>query len=273
LVLPVLKWAGGKRGLLPKIKSCFPKDFRSRRYHEPFLGGGAVFFWLKPKRGSINDVNRRLMNFYMVLRDEPEALINEAKKYPYNEGAYYKLRDRFNQKEIDPIEEAALLLYFNKTAYNGLYRENSKGEFNVPFGSYNKPTIVHERRLLKASKVLKRVEILYEDFSHILNTAGEGDLCYLDPPYQPISETANFTDYSKNGFDFNDQRRLRDVCVKLHEMGVVFVLSNSYSESVRELYEEIKVFSVETVCAKRVISSNVSTRGIVKEILVTNSNK
>lgn len=272
-MLPVLKWAGGKRGLLPIIQARLPQDFRSRRYHEPFLGGGAVFFWLKPKKGSINDANRRLMNFYRVLRDDPEALINETKKYPYNERAYYELRDRFNQKEITSIEEAALLLYFNKTAYNGLYRENSKGEFNVPFGSYKNPTIVHEKRLLQASKVLRGIEIVNEDFSYVLNTARKGDLCYLDPPYQPVSKTANFTDYSKDGFDFSDQRRLRDVCLELHERGVDFVLSNSHSDSVRDLYEEIGVFSVESVNAKRVISSNVTTRGIINEILVTNFTK
>ncbi len=270
LVLPVLKWAGGKRGLLPKIKECFPKDLRSRRYHEPFLGGGAVFFWLKPKKGSINDVNRRLMNFYRILRDEPEALIREAKRYPYNEETYYKLRDSFNQKEIAPLEEAALFLYFNKTAYNGLYRENSKGEFNVPFGSYTKPTIVNEKRLFQASKVLQGIEIVNEDFSYVQNVATEGDLCYLDPPYEPVSKTANFTDYSKDGFDFNEQRRLRDLCLELHEMGVIFVLSNSYSDSIRELYGEIEVFRVQRVNTKRVISSNVATRGIIYEIVVTN---
>jgi len=272
-VLPVLKWAGGKRGSLPIIQANLPQDFRSRRYHEPFLGGGAVFFWLKPKKGSINDVNRRLMNFYMVLRNEPEALIDEAKKYPYNEGAYYKLRERFNQRAITPIEEAALLLYFNKTAYNGLYRENSKGEFNVPFGSYKNPTIVHEKRLLQASKVLQGIEIVNDDFSYVLNVARKGDLCYLDPPYQPVSKTANFTDYSKDGFDFSEQRRLRDICLELHKMGVVFMLSNSYSDSVRDLYEEIEVFRVEIVSAKRVISSNVATRGLINEILVTNFTK
>jgi DNA adenine methylase len=173
--LPVLKWAGGKRGLLPKIQANLPQDFRSRRYHEPFLGGGAVFFWLKPKKGSINDVNRRLMNFYRVLRDEPEALISEAKRYLYSENAYYKLRERFNQKAITPIEEAALLLYFNKTAYNGLYRENSKGKFNVPFGSYENPTIVHEKRLHQASKVLQGIEIVNDDFSYVLNVARKGE--------------------------------------------------------------------------------------------------
>jgi DNA adenine methylase len=272
-VLPVLKWAGGKRELLPKIHANLPQDYRSRRYHEPFLGGGAVFFWLKPKKGSINDVNGRLMNFYRVLRDEPEALISEAKKHPYNKEAYYKLRDRFNQKENTSIEEAALFLYFNKTAYNGLYRENSKGEFNVPFGSYKKPTIVHERRLLQANRVLKGIEIVNDDFSYVLNVAREGDICYLDPPYQPISKTSNFTDYSKDGFDFSDQQRLQDMCLELHEMGVIFVLSNSYSDPVRELYEGIEVFRVEKVSAKRVISSNATTRGRINEILVTNFTK
>ena len=267
---PILKWAGGKRRLIPEIIALFPSDYRKRTYHEPFLGGGAVFFKIKPKSGTINDINQRLMRFYEVVRDTPEELIEMASQYPYDEETFYKLRDRFNQPGLSKIEEASLLLYLNKTAYNGLYRVNSKGEFNVPFGKYRNPTIVPKRRILTASKNLKNVNILCTDFSYITKYANRGELCYLDPPYQPISSTANFTSYSSDGFDFSDQMRLRDACVELHDKGVYFVLSNGYAKEIINLYEEINPFLIETVKAKRSISSKASTRGPVNEILVTN---
>ena len=167
MVNPILKWAGGKRQLIPEIINLFPNDYKQRTYHEPFFGSGAVFFKIKPKKGSINDINSRLMNFYKIVRDKPEELIKEAGKYPYHKSTYYKLRDHFNNDELDPVEEAALLLYFNKTGFNGLYRENSKGEFNVPFGRYKNPTIVPENKIRKASKILKNIEILNQDFSYV----------------------------------------------------------------------------------------------------------
>lgn len=270
MVDPILKWAGGKRSLIPDVLSLFPADYKKCTYHEPFIGGGAVFFKIRPNSGSINDINSRLMNFYRVVRDKPEKLIAQARQYSHDEEAYYKLRDRFNQPGLSGVEEAALLLYLNKTAFNGLYRVNSKGEFNVPFGRYKNPTIVPERRILSANKILKNVEIFNKDFSYVLDHTAEGDLCYFDPPYQPISSTANFTSYSAEGFDFSEQRRLRDLCVNLNERAVFFVLSNSYAEPVRELYREIEEFRIEIVQAKRAISSKASTRGPINEILVTN---
>jgi len=210
------------------------------------------------------------MNFYRVVKDTPQELISKANKYSYDEKSYYKLRDRFNQPNISTVEKASLLLYLNKTTFNGLYRVNSKGEFNVPFGRYKNPTIVPKKRILMVSKILKNVEIYNEDFSYILNIANEGDICYLDPPYQPISDTANFTSYSVEGFDFYEQRRLRDLCINLSEKGIFFVLSNSKAESVEKLYSEVKEFSISIVKAKRVISSKASTRGSINEILVTN---
>jgi len=270
MVDPVLKWAGGKRGLIPDIIGLFPANFKDLNYHEPFVGGGAVFFKIKPKSGSINDINSRLINFYRVVRDKPEELIAEARQYKYDEDSYYKLRDRFNHSKLSDVEEAALLLYFNKTAFNGLYRVNSKGEFNVPFGRYKNPTIVPETRIRAASKILKNVEIFNKDFSYIVNYAEEGDLCYFDPPYQPVSATANFTSYSEEGFDLNEQKRLRDTCIKLDEKGVLFVLSNSYVDPIREMYEEVDNFRIVIVQARRAISSKASTRGPINEILVTN---
>lgn len=267
---PILKWAGGKRRLIPEILALFPPDYRKRTYHEPFLGGGAVFFKIRPKLGTINDINPRLMNFYKVVRDNPEELIEMASQYPYDEETYYKLRDRFNHPGLSNIEKASLLLYLNKTAYNGLYRVNSKGEFNVPFGRYRNPTIVPKQRIRTASKILKNVKILCADFSYIKNYANKGELCYLDPPYQPVSSTANFTSYSLDGFDFSDQIRLRDACVELHDKKVYFVLSNGYAKKIIDIYKEINPFRMEIVKARRAISSKASTRGPVNEILVTN---
>jgi DNA adenine methylase len=269
---PILKWAGGKKRLTKEIISLLPSDYKKRRYHEPFFGGGALFFKIKPNSGTINDINKRLMNFYKVVRDDPEGLIEKASQYVYDKETYYRLRDRFKQFSLSDLEDACLLLYLNKTAYNGLYRVNSNGDFNVPFGRYVNPTIVPKSLIREASEILKKMDVFCTDFSYVTKYANEGDVCYLDPPYQPISSTANFTSYSSDGFDFSDQIRLRDVCIELHEKGVYFVLSNSYVEEIIGLYEEIKLFrlQINTIRANRVISSKASTRGEVKEILVTN---
>jgi DNA adenine methylase len=270
MVDPILKWAGGKRQLLPIILSLFPVDYKTRGYHEPFVGGGAVFFKIRPRSGSINDINTRLMTFYRVVRDRPEELIQQASHYPYNEEAYYALRSRFNHPDTPPLEAAALLLYLNKTAYNGLYRVNAHGEFNVPFGRYKNPTIVSKQRIRAASKILQRVDLINADFAYVLDYARKGDLCYFDPPYHPVSETANFTAYAAEGFDLPEQERLRDVCVELDAAGVLFVLSNSYASPVQQLYRDIDAFHVITVQATRAISSKATTRGPVNELLVTN---
>jgi DNA adenine methylase len=270
MVDPVLKWAGGKRQLLSAILRLFPVDYRTRGYHEPFVGGGAVFFKIRPRSGSINDIKARLMTFYRVVRDHPEDLIQQASHYPYNEEAYYALRARFNHPDTPPLEVAALLLYLNKTAYNGLYRVNAHGEFNVPFGRYKNPTIVSKQRIRAASKLIQRVTLLNTDFGYVLDSARKGDLCYFDPPYQPLSETANFTAYAPEGFDLPQQERLRDVCVALDAAGVLFVVSNSDAPSIHQLYRGIDTFRVTTVQATRAISSKATTRGTVNELLVTN---
>lgn len=270
MVDPLLKWAGGKRQLLPAILRLFPADYKTRRYHEPFLGGGAVFFKIRPSSGSINDINARLMTFYRVVRDQPEDLIQLARQYPYREAAYYRLRDRFNHADLPPLEAAALLLYLNKTAYNGLYRVNAQGAFNVPFGRYTHPTIVSPQRIRAASKLLHRMTLLNTDFASVLDHARPGDLCYLDPPYHPLSATASFTAYAAEGFDLTEQQRLRDVCVALDTAGVLFVLSNSDTPPIHHLYHDIDAFRVTTVHASRTISSKAATRGPVTELLITN---
>lgn len=268
---PLLKWAGGKSSLARLITDLFPGDFRERRYHEPFFGGGAVFFHINPKCGSINDINPRLMRFYRVVRDTPKELIEEARQYRYDEGEYYRFRERFNSGGLSEIEEAALLLYLNKTAYNGLYRVNSRGEFNVPFGRYKNPTIVPEGSILRASKMLRGVEIHSEDFSYVLDVAEERELCYLDPPYNPVSKTAHFTDYAPGGFGMADQERLRDLCVELDWRGVTFVLSNSDTGAVRRLFEEVEGLSMISLRTKRMISRDVSSRSSGCDLLITNS--
>jgi len=267
---PILKWAGGKRKLIPNILRLFPKNYRELVYHEPFVGGGAVFFKIKPEKGSINDINPRLINFYRIVRDEPEELISLAKTYKHDKVEFYQRRNQFNRTGLSDVEEASLLLYLNKTAYNGLYRVNSKGGFNVPFGSYKNPTIVPEDRIREACKLLEDIEICCTDFTYILDIAKKGDLCYFDPPYLPVSETADFTSYSKDGFSYQDQIRLRDTCIELDKSGILFVLSNSYVPSLVEKYKEIDNFEIHIVKANRAINSVASKRGPIKEILVTN---
>ena len=272
---PILKWAGGKRQILGEILSLFPSDYASRTYHEPMVGGGAVVFAISPRRGTINDLNDRLMRFYEVVRDFPHELIEENKRHKNTREYYYRARKEFNELAFktpltkeERIREASLFLYLNRTCYNGLYRVNARGEFNVPFGRYTNPDFVREKQILEASKTLKNLKLLNKDFNYILEEAEAGDLVYFDPPYEPVSETSNFTQYTCNGFDFEHQRRLRDVCVELDRKGVYFVLSNSWAEPVRRLYEG--VFEVIQIKARRDISAKVESRKSVYEMLVTN---
>jgi DNA adenine methylase len=261
----VLKWAGGKRSLIQAILSTFPPDYENRVFHEPFLGGGAVFFTVRPRRGTVNDVNPRLINFYRVVREEPGRLVEEASKYTYDRDTYYRLRDHFNEGSLSPVEDASLLLYLNKTGYNGLYRVNSRGLFNVPFGTYRNPTIVPIDDIYAASEALRRVEIRNEDFSYLLDATREGDLVYLDPPYEPVSRTSNFNTYNPTGFPWGEQERLSETIRELDARGALFVLSNS--EPVGKLY---KGFTIKTVHANRSINTKATARGPVREIIVTN---
>ena len=272
MVSPILKWVGGKRQLIKEILGVFPRDYRSRTYHEPFVGSGAVFFNVKPRKGSINDINPRLINFYKVVRDNPTELIEEGQKYQYEKKTYYKLRRRFNEGGLSVVEEAAFFLYLNKTCYNGLYRVNSKGEFNVPFGRYKNPKIVDSNRIHKASIALANIKIFNENFTYVIDLAERGDICYLDPPYDPISKTANFTSYSRNGFNSSEQESLRDTCIALNNKGVIFVLSNSYTDNIKDLYSN-EDFKLITVKARRMVNSKGDGRGEINEVLITNSKR
>ncbi|WP_418286792.1 DNA adenine methylase [Halorubrum sp. DTA46] len=286
---PILKWAGGKRQLLDELYARFPVTYD--RYHEPFVGGGALFFDLEPPDATVNDANPRLVNFYEQVRDEPEALIDRLASFadpgtdpdpdlPFAEETarardvdsyYYQQRARFNRRpyegEFDPLEEAALLLYLNRTCYNGLYRENADGGFNVPVGRYANPDWVQRDRIRRASDVLANATIGNDDFEYVLDAAEPGDLVYFDPPYEPMSATAGFNEYSADGFDRGDQRRLLDVVSALDDAGVWVVLSNS--GVMYEPYAEAGLH-VDVEGATRAINSDASNRDEVDEIVATN---
>ncbi|WP_096389653.1 DNA adenine methylase [Halopenitus persicus] len=270
---PILKWAGGKRQLLADITGLFPRTYET--YHEPFVGGGAVFFHLEPAAAMINDLNTRLTTFYEVVRDHPEELIDENQTHEHAETYYYDARSELNEirsgedlTTTDRIREASLLLYLNRTCFNGLYRENSDGDFNVSFGRYADPDWVRGREIRAASRVLQEATIYNTDFGYVHEEATVGDLVYFDPPYEPVSKTADFNSYHADGFDRDDQRRLRDVAVELAEQDVAVIVSNS--PPVTELYDDHDAFDVTYVEATRAINSDASNRGEVAEVLITN---
>lgn len=265
---PFLKWAGGKRQLLPLLLNKMPSSFK--RYHEPFLGGGALFFALKPKHAFLSDINDELVGAYQILKDKPGDLITELKKHKYDKDYYYELRETDRSPEYkswSKLKRAARLIYLNKSCYNGLYRVNAKGQFNTPFGDYKNPTIFTEENLIACSEALQRAKLSEAPFDLVLTQAKKGDFVYLDPPYMPLSSTSNFTSYSKESFGEAEQRKLFDTCVKLDKRGVYFMLSNSAAPFICELYEP---FKVELVNAKRAINSKGSSRGAVKEVIVRN---
>lgn len=271
LVSPVLKWVGGKRQLLPSIKLMLPKRITS--YCEPFVGGGAVLFDLQPKRAIVNDINSDLILVYTVIRDNVEALIELLETYPNEEGFYYELRniDREQEKydKLSEIEKAARVIFLNKTCYNGLYRVNNAGEFNSPFGKYKNPNIVNAPVLRAVSAYFNSSEITFStaDFELVLEQVRRGTFVYLDPPYDPVSDTSSFTGYSKGGFSREQQIQLRECCDRLNARGVKFMLSNSATDFIREQYSN---YHITIVQAKRAINSVASKRGDVDEVIITN---
>ncbi|ACK66740.1 DNA adenine methylase [Rippkaea orientalis PCC 8801] len=273
IIKPFLKWAGGKRQLIPEITQNMPKTYNN--YYEVFIGGGALFFSLQPSQAVINDSNRELINCYQVIRDHPDALIEDLKKHQNNEDYFYQIRglDRNKKKynQLSDVEKASRIIYLNKTCYNGLFRVNSQGQFNVPFGRYKNPDILNEAVIKAVSNYLKKnqINILNGDFATALSSAKKGDFVYLDPPYDPISDTASFTGYDINGFNQQEQKRLKQVVDELHDRGCKILLSNSYTDFICELYNDDYYKQVK-ISAIRAINSQGNKRGKVDEILVKN---
>ena len=267
---PFVKWAGGKSFLLPQLLVRMPRDFQT--YVEPFLGGGALFFAAAPQRALLNDVNREIINAYTVVRDDVDRLLEDLAGHQHTEAYFYRLRELDRSPDywvMSSIEKASRLIYLNKTCYNGLYRVNSRGEFNVPFGDYENPRIVDEPNLRACSEALRGVELVSGPFEDLEARLEKGDFVYLDPPYAPVSETANFASYTKDGFRESDQVRLAELCARLDAKGVRFMLSNSDTPRMRDLY---KGFHVEFVEAARAINSKADRRGPVQELIVRNYN-
>ena len=264
---PFIKWAGGKRQLLDELTEGLP---HFSNYHEPFLGGGALFFRLeaegKIKKAYLSDSNEELINAYSVIKNEVFELMAElsAPIYANNEAAYYKIRA---SSPTSGFKRAARFIYMNKTAFNGLYRVNSKGGFNVPFGRYDNPKILDSANLLLVHRALQKDALYCGDFTAVLKNAKRGDLVYFDPPYFPISKTSNFTGYTQNSFSEDDQERLMRTFKELDSRGCYVLLSNSHSDYIADLYAE---FEPEVVYANRMINCKGDKRGKIKELVVRN---
>lgn len=272
LLSPMLKWVGGKRQLLSEIVPMI--DNKCSTYVEPFVGGGAVLFRLQPQKAVINDYNQELINVYRTVRDHLDDLIEvlqiHAKKNTSD--YYYEVRalDREDSfKKMSDIEKAARIIYLNKTCYNGLYRVNSLGQFNSPYGRYKNPKIVNEPVLRAISKYFNsnEIKILNGDYKEALKNLDVNSFVYLDPPYMPISSSSSFTGYTEGGFGYERQIELKIECDKLTQQGIKFLQSNSDCEEIRELYKNYKI---KTVQAKRSINSVAKKRGEINEVLIYN---
>lgn len=291
---PFIKWVGGKSQLIEQLTNLLPADFDNWKdvtYIEPFVGGGAMLFHMLQNHPNIthaviNDINTDLITCYKTIRDNPHELINALKK---TQQEYYSLtseeerkayflasRDRYNEKDLDAIENTVKFIFLNRTCFNGLYRVNKSGSFNVPFGRYTNPQICDEVTILKDSELLKRVSILNVDFEGTFEYAKGNTLFYFDPPYRPLSDTSSFNDYTKDSFNDDAQIRLKEYCDKIDESGFKFMLSNSDCKGKNEedmffdiLYRD---YNIERVWASRSINANPQKRGKLTEILVRNYN-
>lgn len=270
---PFLKWAGGKRHLLDTILEHAPSEFG--RYYEPFVGGGAVLFALQPERAVINDRSRELINCYRVLRNEQltERLIATLAEHQNEETYYYRIRSQDRNdgfRRLSRVAKAARIIYLNKTCYNGLFRVNAQGQFNVPFGRYDDPKILDEELLQAVGRYLREseVEIHCSDFARAVRTAQAGDFIYFDPPYHPVTDTS-FTGYDLSSFGEAEQRRLKRLFDRLTARGCYCMLSNSSTPLIHELYKDYAATTI-SVSAPRAINSKASGRGRVEEVLVMN---
>ncbi|MEY5049868.1 MAG: Modification methylase DpnIIA [Bacteroidota bacterium] len=290
---PFLKWAGGKTQLITDIKNALPVDILNDKftYIEPFVGSGAVLFWMlnnfpKLEKAIINDINSDLINTYNQIKTNPLELIEnlEILQIHYNELSknteekklyYYSKRELFNLRNTSKSTQASLFIFLNRTCFNGLYRVNKSNGFNVPMGAYSNPTICDKENLLVVSEVLQNVEIICGDYQETIKFANNNTLFYFDPPYKPLNETSSFNSYSKDVFNDDEQIRLRDFCTLINNKGYKWILSNSdvkgkdlNNNFFDDLYAEFKILRVN---AKRSINANSENRGAIKELLITNN--
>lgn len=280
-IKPFLKWAGGKNQLIEEISEIIPKNIDT--YIEPFIGGGAILFWVlnnlpNVKNIIINDINLKLINSYKVIKDNIDELINILRIYEneyhdidkdeeLKKLYYYNKREIFNLENINIIEQTALFIFLNKTCFNGLYRVNKKNQFNVPIGNYSKPLICDEENLRNISKALKNTTIICADYEETLSYINNSTFFYLDPPYKPLNETSYFTAYNSTGFCDNEQIRLKEFCLKINEQK--WLLTNSDVGN-NFFYDMYKDFKITKVLAKRSINSNSEKRGKINELIITN---
>lgn len=271
---PFVKWAGGKRQLLKQFKELKlypPKDFNPtiNTYFEPFVGGGAVFFDLLPQKAYLSDLNNDLVTTYNVIKNDVDTLITSLKKHKIDKDYFLKIRSQ-NPAILDEVAIASRFIFLNRTCFNGMYRVNSKGEFNVPYGKHKNPLICDEDNLRKVSTALQGVQIKRHGYQEILRKAKKGDFIYFDPPYYPVSKTASFTSYTAESFLDKEQTELRDTFIELHKRGCYVMLSNSDTPFINEIYSGLKGIQITKVQAGRPINSKANGRGKVSEVLITN---
>ena len=271
---PFVKWVGGKRQLLRQFRELGlypPEDFNpiTNTYYEPFVGGGAVFFDLLPKNAELSDLNNELVTTYHVIKNNVDELIQSLQKHIYDKEYYLEVRAK-KVEDLSDVEVASRFIFLNRTGFNGLYRVNKSGQFNVPFGRYNNPVICDEGNLRRVSDALQDVTITHHDYKNVLKTAKSGDFIYLDPPYYPINATSSFTSYTAEGFLEKEQTELRDTFVKLHKKGCFVMLSNSDTPFINDLYSGLDGITINRITAGRAINSKASGRGKITEVLVTN---
>ena len=274
-VKPIIKWAGGKSQLIHELLRFKPDDFEN--YYEPFLGSGSFFFALSPKKKVyLNDINPTLINLYKLVRDYPQFLIDKLEKYQleYNSKSeeeqkklYYEKRSLYNELKHGNKERITLFIFLNKTGFNGMYRESSNGKYNIPFGKHKKVTLYNENNIFLMSKAVKNSVITAKDCKSVIKTAKANDFIYLDPPYHPITKTANFTSYSKDNFGIQDQKDLANIAKTLSKKGCKIMISNSESHFIRGLYKD---FNFHEVKANRFINCKSDARGKINELIITN---
>jgi len=279
LIQPFLKWAGGKRQLIPQMEKHF-KKIKYTTYYEPFVGGGAILFYLQPKKAVINDYNEELINCYKCIKNDYDALIEKLEEFETknNEKDFYDIR-AWDRKDIyekfSDIEKSARLIYLNRTCYNGLFRLNSAGQFNAPFGKYVNPNICNKPILKSLHDYFTNNDIIFRsgDFEDACKDVPKGALVYFDPPYDQFESQVNFVGYTENGFTQEDQKRLKNLCDRLVDKGCTVIISNSATGFIKDLYNDKTRYVIHTLMAKRNINSNGNKRGEIQEVLIIGQNQ